>query len=138
MQLDKPLLITLRNAVSIFSNQKNTNTSYTSVISFITVLLAFLYVLNSTALIMLPTFIVTLLTLQCWQLIFKPAYRNIAPSAHTLLCAMLFSLLLPLEITHWALVLCVSFGTVFGERVFGGRGFFFASRYSGASLLFIF
>lgn len=51
--------------------------------------------------------------------------------------AFLFTLLLPDHILWWQLILCVSFGVVFGEQIYGGRGFSFVSPViTGLAFLF--
>ena len=120
-----PALIELRNAISHFIPLASNHYSYTGLIWCVAASVLFLYTLINNAAVLLPACLFALLTLQCWQFIFEPSLKHIIPSTYTIVYAMLFSLLLPMDISIWALVLCVSFGTVFGERVFGGRGFSF-------------
>ncbi|NND92754.1 MAG: hypothetical protein HKN42_18005 [Granulosicoccus sp.] len=71
-------------------------------------------------------FLVALL-LQAWQLLFRlmlpPAGALF--SIQDLVHALLFALLLPVDFGIREIVFTVSFGSVFGDRLFGGRGFSF-------------
>lgn len=125
MLFNNPTLIAVRNAISHYTSFTFNHYRHTELIWCVVVTVLFMFTLIDNATVLLPAFIVALLTLQCWHFIFERKLKYILPSVYTITYAMLFSLLLPMGISSWPLVLCVSFGSVFGERVFGGRGFAF-------------
>lgn len=61
------------------------------------------------------------LTMLFWGWIFARA-RSEMPGIDLLVTALVFTLLLPLDLSLWQVVLIVSFGAVIGEQIFGGRG----------------
>ena len=74
----------------------------------------------------ISTAVAVFLILQFWFYIFSTrSVRELIPDTYTVLNALLFTLLLPIDIPLGMLFLSVSFGVVFGERVFGGRGYSF-------------
>lgn len=125
MLFSNPTLIAVRNTLSSHTSIASSQFRYTGLVWCIAVALPFVLAAQQNPTTLLLTFFLALLTMQCWQFTFAPSRHNLLPSPYTIVYAMLYSLLLPLSISMWALVLCVSFGSVFGERVFGGRGFAF-------------
>lgn len=71
--------------------------------------------------------VIALVTLQLWRAVIAPLTtdRRFALTTIEITQACVFALLLPVAVPAWQLVLAVSFGTVFGERLFGGRGYTF-------------
>lgn len=71
--------------------------------------------------------LIALGSIQVWRIVIAPlsADRRIKLTCFEVTQACLFALLLPVAVPAWQLVLAVSFGTVFGERLFGGRGYTF-------------
>lgn len=67
----------------------------------------------------LPSALIVLLVAS-WNALFT---RNTRTSLlfTVLLTSLLITLLLPNSISFWVLALCVSFGVVFGEQIYGGR-----------------
>ncbi len=61
------------------------------------------------------------LTVFFWGWLFARG-RSETPGVDLLVSALFFTLLLPIDLSSWQLVLIVSFGTVIGEQIFGGRG----------------
>ena len=126
MLFNNPPLIALRNQFSPYSTGINNRYNYTGLAWLLAAALPFFYIVLHEPEKLLTTFLASLVVLQFWQFLFcTPRLGNIIPNLFTVLSAILFSLLLPLTISIWMLVLCVSFGSVFGERVFGGRGYSF-------------
>ncbi len=71
--------------------------------------------------------LIALMTLQLWRCAIAPLTSDgrYVLTWFEITQACLFALLLPAAIPAWQLVLAVSFGTVFGERLLGGRGYTF-------------
>ena len=120
-----PALVSLGNALTRYTSLSLDYPRYTGLIWSAAITMPFVLALINNATSILLIFILSLLILQCWQLVFKTSTQYFLPSAYTVVHAMLFSLLLPMDISLWSLVMLVSFGSVFGEQVFGGRGYSF-------------
>lgn len=71
-----------------------------------------------------------------WTLLFTQM-RGKAMNWHAVPTAILFAFLAPAELPLWQALLSLSFGLVFGEQVFGGRGYSFLSP-AVAALAFLF
>lgn len=69
---------------------------------------------------------VAVLTAIIWELLFAGIRRH-AFSVHGITTALIVTLFCPIDIALWQLAFCVSLGVVFGELIFGGRGFGFVS-----------
>ena len=80
---------------------------------------------------------VAALTAVIWELVFA-GVRKRPLSAHGVTTALIVTLFCPVDITLWQLAFVLSLGVVFGELIFGGRGFGFVSPAALAlSLLFV-
>ncbi|MBX3531950.1 MAG: RnfABCDGE type electron transport complex subunit D [Rhizobiaceae bacterium] len=73
---------------------------------------------------MLPVLGGALVVALGWTLLFA-RLRGKAMNWHAVPTAILFALLAPAELPLWQVLLALSFGLVFGEQVFGGRGYSF-------------
>lgn len=62
------------------------------------------------------------LTCLIWELAFD-LIRGRSLSLHTATVALIFAILVPATVPAWQIVVAVSLGVVFGELVFGGRGY---------------
>jgi len=71
-----------------------------------------------------------------WTMLFT-RLRGKDMNWHAVPTAILFSLLVPPEVALWQAMLSLSFGLVFGEQVFGGRGYAFLNP-AAAALAFLF
>ncbi|EDQ33017.1 Na+-transporting NADH:ubiquinone oxidoreductase, subunit NqrB [Hoeflea phototrophica DFL-43] len=72
-----------------------------------------------------------------WELAFA-LLRGRAPSWHGASVALIFAVMAPADAALWQVALAVSFGVVFGELVFGGRGYGFLSAAAAALGFFVF
>lgn len=72
-----------------------------------------------------------------WELGFA-LLRGRAPSWHGASVALIFTVMAPADAALWQVALAVSFGVVFGELVFGGRGYGFLSVAAAALGFFLF
>lgn len=70
---------------------------------------------------LLAKLLVISLTVFFWGWLFARG-RSETPGVDLVVSALLFTLLLPIDLSSWQLVLIASFGTVIGEQIFGGRG----------------
>ncbi len=61
-----------------------------------------------------------------WELLFA-AMRKQAPGFHGVTTALIVTIVVPPEIAIWQVIVAMSLGVIFGELVFGGRGFGFLS-----------
>lgn len=75
------------------------------------------------------TLLVALVVFQFWRIVFRLITHtsSLAISGYDVVYAVLIALLVPLDIPAWQIVISTSFGYVFAERLFGGRGFGFLS-----------
>lgn len=73
-----------------------------------------------------PVLLCAATTAIVWEMVFG-ALRQRLFSAHGITTALIFALLCPTDIALWQLAFAVSMGVVFGELIFGGRGFGFVS-----------
>ena len=71
-----------------------------------------------------------------WEWVFA-RLRKRPPSFHGLTTALVVAIVAPPEIAVWQVVVTVSLGVIFGELVFGGRGFGFLSPATVALALLI-
>ena len=72
----------------------------------------------------LPLLGVALVATLVWETLFA-ILRQRAQSFHGITTALVVTVLVPVDIALWQLAIMVSFGTLLGELVFGGRGFGF-------------
>lgn len=70
--------------------------------------------------------VTALIVALAWDFIFA-ALRHRPFKLHGIPTAAIFAFFVPAEIPLWHLIVVLSLGTVFGEHIFGGRGFSFAS-----------
>jgi len=70
---------------------------------------------------------VAIVVFQLWRLIFHlvTGTSSLVISGYDVVYAVLIALLIPLHISGWQILVGVSFGYVFAECLFGGRGFGF-------------
>lgn len=73
---------------------------------------------------LLPPLAGALLVAVAWTLLFT-RLRGKAMNWHAVPVAMVFALMVPADVPLWQALLSLSFGLVFGEQVFGGRGYSF-------------
>ena len=72
-----------------------------------------------------------------WEMVFAGT-RKTAFTAHGLTTGLIVALFCPADIALWQLAVAVSLGVIFGELIFGGRGFGFVSAAAlSLSLLFV-
>lgn len=71
--------------------------------------------------------VIALITMQLWHFALPPQGAAASPfmSVNNVLQVLLFLLLLPVNVQPLQLILAIGFGTVFGERLYGGRGYAF-------------
>jgi Na+-transporting NADH:ubiquinone oxidoreductase subunit B len=81
--------------------------------------------------------VVALLVSLGWELGFALVRRR-PPSWHGASVAMIFAVMAPADTALWQVALALSFGVVFGELVFGGRGYGFLSAAAAALGFFVF
>ena len=83
--------------------------------------------------------ITALVTSLVWELVFALVRRR-APGMHMASAALILAVLLPASVPVWQVAMAASFGVVFGELVFGGRGYGIVSSAAAAAgfLLFSF
>lgn len=79
----------------------------------------------------------TLMTSLVWDLAFA-AIRRRQPAWHSITTALILSLLIPATIPLWQVAMAASFGMVFGELVFGGRGYGIVSAAAAAAGFLVF
>ncbi|PHR24175.1 MAG: hypothetical protein COA37_05335 [Hoeflea sp.] len=72
-----------------------------------------------------------------WELAFG-LIRGRPLSLHTATVALIFAVLVPASIPVWQIVVAVSLGVVFGELVFGGRGYGIVSGAAAAAGFLVF
>ncbi|MCC0037028.1 MAG: RnfABCDGE type electron transport complex subunit D [Hoeflea sp.] len=72
-----------------------------------------------------------------WELAFD-LIRGRSPSLHTVTAALIFAILVPATVPLWQIALAASFGVVFGELVFGGRGYGIVSAAAAAAGFLVF
>lgn len=72
-----------------------------------------------------------------WELAFG-LIRGRSLSLHTAIVALIFAVLVPASIPVWQIVVAVSLGVVFGELVFGGRGYGIVSGAAAAAGFLVF
>jgi len=77
------------------------------------------------------------LTCLIWELAFD-LIRGRSLSVHTATVALVFAVLVPETIPVWQIVVAVSLGVVFGELVFGGRGYGIVSGAAAAAGFLVF
>jgi Na+-transporting NADH:ubiquinone oxidoreductase subunit B len=65
-----------------------------------------------------------------WELAFD-LIRGRSPSLHTVTAALILAVLVPATVPLWQIAMAASFGVVFGELVFGGRGYGIVSAAAG-------
>jgi len=100
-------------------------------------ILLLLLMLSATALaIPILSFVVILAVMALWQVVFNKPLTKLM-NWRFFYSACLLTLLVPINLPLWQLVLCTSLGVVFGEQIFGGRGHSFLSAVV-VSLAFIF
>lgn len=66
-----------------------------------------------------------------WELVFA-VVRQRQPSWHGVFTAMIIAVMVPAPVPLWQVALAISFGVVFGDLVFGGRGYGFLSPAAAA------
>ena len=76
-------------------------------------------------------------TCLAWELAFD-LIRGRSPSVHTVTAALIFAILVPATVPLWQIALAASFGVVFGELVFGGRGYGIVSAAAAAAGFLVF
>lgn len=76
---------------------------------------------------LLFTILITIIVFQLWLIIFRLVTRasTLIVTGHDVVHAVLIGLLVPLDTALWLIIVSTSFGYVFAERLFGGRGFGF-------------
>lgn len=72
-----------------------------------------------------------------WELAFG-LIRGRPLSLHTATLALIFSILVPATVPVWQIVVAVSLGVVFGELIFGGRGYGIVSGAAAAAGFLVF
>ncbi len=77
-----------------------------------------------------------MMTAIVWEMIFA-GIRKRAFTAHGVTTALIVTLFCPTDIALWQLSFAVSLGVVFGELIFGGRGFGFVSPAALSLMLLI-
>ena len=83
----------------------------------------------------LPQIVVLLaaaVTCLIWEMVFD-LIRGRSLGWHTATVALVFAILVPASIPIWQIVVAVSLGVVFGELVFGGRGYGIVSGAAAAA-----
>lgn len=78
-----------------------------------------------------------LITCLAWELAFD-LIRGRSPSLHTVTAALIFAVLVPATVPLWQIAMAASFGVVFGELVFGGRGYGIVSAAAAAAGFLVF
>lgn len=79
----------------------------------------------------------TLATLLLWELAFN-LIRARPITFHAASAGLILAVLVPVEIPLWQVALAASFGVVFGELVFGGRGYGIVSVAAASAGFFVF
>lgn len=72
-----------------------------------------------------------------WELAFA-LVRGRSPSLHSVTVALIFAVLVPATVPLWQVAMAASFGLVFGELVFGGRGYGIVSAAAAAAGFLVF
>jgi Na+-transporting NADH:ubiquinone oxidoreductase subunit B len=72
-----------------------------------------------------------------WELAFD-LIRGRSPSLHTVTAALILAVLVPATVPLWQMAMAASFGVVFGELVFGGRGYGIVSAAAAAAGFLVF
>ncbi|MGR3662175.1 MAG: RnfABCDGE type electron transport complex subunit D [Paracoccaceae bacterium] len=87
----------------------------------------------------LSVLVTALLVTLIWEVIFA-LIRHRRPGWHGITTALIFVIMAPDTVPLWQVAIALSFGTVLGELIFGGRGFGFlnAAAVSLAFLVFSF
>lgn len=78
-----------------------------------------------------------LITCLAWEVAFDLT-RGRSPSVHTATAALIFAILVPATVPLWQIAMAASFGVVFGELVFGGRGYGVVSAAAAAAGFLVF
>jgi Na+-transporting NADH:ubiquinone oxidoreductase subunit B len=78
-----------------------------------------------------------LVTCLVWELVFG-LIRGRPLGWHTATVALIFAVLVPVTAPLWQIAMAVSFGVVFGELVFGGRGYGIVSGAAAAAGFLVF
>jgi Na+-transporting NADH:ubiquinone oxidoreductase subunit B len=78
-----------------------------------------------------------LATCLVWELAFA-LIRGRSLSWHTATVALIFAVLVPASVPLWQIAMAASFGVVFGELVFGGRGYGIVSGAAAAAGFLVF
>ncbi|MEM5493094.1 RnfABCDGE type electron transport complex subunit D [Hoeflea sp. AS16] len=78
-----------------------------------------------------------LATCLVWELAFD-LVRGRSLSLHTATVALIFAVLVPPAVPLWQIAMAASFGVVFGELVFGGRGYGIVSGAAAAAGFLVF
>lgn len=78
-----------------------------------------------------------LMTSLVWDMAFA-AIRRRSPAWHSVTTALILSLLIPSTVPLWQVAMAASFGIVFGELVFGGRGYGIVSAAAAAAGFLVF
>lgn len=81
--------------------------------------------------------ITALVTCLVWELAFA-LIRGRSLSWHTATVALIFTVLVPETLPLWQVAMAASFGVVFGELVFGGRGYGIVSGAAAAAGFLVF
>lgn len=81
--------------------------------------------------------IIALVTCLVWELAFA-LIRGRPLSCHTATVALIFAVLVPETLPLWQVAMAASFGVVFGELVFGGRGYGIVSGAAAAAGFLVF
>ncbi|MCZ4291822.1 RnfABCDGE type electron transport complex subunit D [Hoeflea alexandrii] len=77
------------------------------------------------------------ITCLVWELAFD-LIRGRSLSFHTVTTALIVSVLVPATVPLWQIAMAASFGVVFGELVFGGRGYGIVSAAAAAAGFLVF
>jgi Na+-transporting NADH:ubiquinone oxidoreductase subunit B len=86
---------------------------------------------------MAAVLVTALVTSLIWDMAFA-LIRGRSPSWHSLSTALIITILIPSALPLWQVALAASFGMVFGELVFGGRGYGIVSAAAAAAGFLVF
>ena len=85
----------------------------------------------------LAVLVTALIASLVWELAFA-LIRGRSPSLHMASAALIFAVLVPASVPLWQVAMAASFGVIFGELVFGGRGYGIVSAAAAAAGFLVF